>query len=66
MTLGSPNHGGLTVAAPDPGARYAPRIGFPLRVGCHYHGGLTPAALVNVRSCIEKIVFSPANFRTAT
>jgi hypothetical protein len=27
------------------------------------HGGLTPAALVNVRSCIAKIVFSPTNVR---
>jgi hypothetical protein len=32
----------------------------------HTHGGLTPAALVNLRSCIAKIVFSPANVRTAT
>jgi hypothetical protein len=31
----------------------------------HTHGGLTPAALGNVRSCIAKIVFSPANVRTA-
>jgi hypothetical protein len=30
------------------------------------HGGLTPAALVHVRSCIAKIVFSPANVRSAT
>jgi hypothetical protein len=31
-----------------------------------YHGGLTPAALVNARSCIAKIVFSPTNVRIAT
>jgi hypothetical protein len=30
------------------------------------HGGLTPAALVNVRSRIAKIVFSPGNVRTRT
>jgi hypothetical protein len=59
-------HGGLTPAAPDPGARYAPRIGFPLRVGCHYHGGLTVAALVNVRSHTAKIVISSAIERRAT
>jgi hypothetical protein len=29
------------------------------------HGGLTPAALVNVRFCIAKIVFSPTNVRSA-
>jgi hypothetical protein len=29
------------------------------------HGGLTPAALVDVRSCIGKIVFSPTDVRTA-
>jgi hypothetical protein len=31
-----------------------------------HHGGLTPAALVSVRLCIAKIVFSPTNVRTAT
>jgi folate-dependent phosphoribosylglycinamide formyltransferase PurN len=31
-----------------------------------YHGGLMPTALVNLRSCIAQIVFSPANVRTAT
>jgi hypothetical protein len=30
------------------------------------HGGLTPAAPGNVRSCIANIVFSPANVRTPT
>jgi hypothetical protein len=39
---------------------------FPHIVRITHHGGLTPAALVNVRSCIAKIVFSPANVRTAT
>jgi hypothetical protein len=29
----------------------------------HTHGGLTPAALVNVRFCIAKIVIFPANGR---
>jgi hypothetical protein len=39
----------------------------PLQVRLpNIHGGLTPAALVDVRSCIGKIVFSPANVRTAT
>jgi len=37
-----------------------------MTLGSPNHGELTVAALVNVRSCIEKIVFSPANFRTAT
>jgi hypothetical protein len=31
-----------------------------------YHGGLTPAALVNMRSPIAKIAFLPADARTAT
>jgi hypothetical protein len=39
---------------------------FPHIVRITHHGGLTPAALVNLRSCIAKIVFSPANVRTAT
>jgi hypothetical protein len=30
-----------------------------------YHGGLTPAALVNQRSCIPQVAVSPANLRTA-
>jgi hypothetical protein len=29
------------------------------------HGGLTPAALVNERSCIAQVAVSPANVRTA-
>jgi hypothetical protein len=44
----------------------------PLQLRYHTHGGLTPAALVNVRSCIAKIVFAShrrffaTNVRTAT
>jgi hypothetical protein len=30
-----------------------------------YHGGLTPAALVNERSCIAQVAVSPANVRIA-
>jgi hypothetical protein len=33
--------------------------------GSPNHGGLTPAAFVHVRFCIAKIVFSPANVRSA-
>jgi hypothetical protein len=36
-----------------------------IAIALPHHGGLTPAALANVRSCIAKIVFSPANGRTA-
>jgi hypothetical protein len=35
-------------------------------IGITTHGGLTPAALVNVRLCIAKGVFSSAYVRTAT
>jgi hypothetical protein len=52
-----PTSGGLT--------RVAGRKRPQLRCVTHTHGGLTPAALVNVRSCIAKIVFSPTNVRTA-
>jgi hypothetical protein len=40
----------------------------PYRRCCHVvtHGGLTPAALVNMRSSIAKIAFLPADIRTAT
>jgi hypothetical protein len=30
------------------------------------HGGLTPAALADVRLCIAKIAISPADIRTPT
>jgi hypothetical protein len=33
---------------------------------CDHHGGLTPAAPGNVRSCIAKGVFPPADVRTPT
>jgi hypothetical protein len=52
-----PTSGGLTPVA----GRKRPQ----LQLRYQTHGGLTPAALGNVRSCIEKIVFSPANVRTA-
>jgi hypothetical protein len=37
----------------------------PHNVRITRHGGLTPAALVHVRLCIAKIVFSPADIRIA-
>ena len=61
-------HGGLTPAALVPASRgrCTVRDFCATAFGSPYHGGLTPAALVNVRSRIAKIVFSPADIRTAT
>jgi hypothetical protein len=63
----SRNHGGLTPAALDC-AFASRRTMFDCRgtaVGLPNHGGLTPTAFVHVRFCIAKIVFSPANVRSA-
>jgi hypothetical protein len=37
---------------------------FHCKCDTHTHGGLTPAALVNVRLCIGKIVIIPADGRS--
>jgi hypothetical protein len=42
------------------------RFAFLLACASSSHGGLTPAALVNMRSPIAKIAFLPADARTAT
>jgi len=52
-------HGGLTRAVLDESVRNCNCV-------THPHGGLTPAALGNVRLCIAKIVVSPADVRTPT
>jgi hypothetical protein len=72
---GSESHGGLTLPVLD-GFRFRVRLAAPSRFACH--GGLTPAALVNVRSCTANVAFrsevrcaprlwfSPANRHCAT